>query len=85
MPTVTIDGQPIAVPSDATVLQAIRQAGVHLPTLCYFEGLPPYGACRLCLVELIAPARQVVAACAYPVEEGWPSRRRACAPSPSAG
>lgn len=71
MPTLTIDGQPLTVPEGSTVLQAIRQAGVHLPTLCYWEGLPPYGACRLCLVELVGPhGRQVVAACAYPAAEG---------------
>ncbi len=70
MPTLTIDGQTITVPPGSTVLQAIRSLGVHLPTLCYWEGLPPYGACRLCLVEMTAPQRQVIAACSYPVEEG---------------
>jgi bidirectional [NiFe] hydrogenase diaphorase subunit len=69
MPTLTIDGQSIDAPAGSTVLQAIRSAGAHLPTLCYWEGLPPYGACRLCLVEMIAPQQQVIAACAYPVED----------------
>lgn len=70
MPTLTIDGQTITVPSGSTVLQAIRSSGAHLPTLCYWEGLPPYGACRLCLVEMIAPQQQVIAACSYPAEDG---------------
>jgi predicted molibdopterin-dependent oxidoreductase YjgC len=70
MPKLTIDHQPVDVPPGSTVLQAIRSIGVHLPTLCYWEGLPPYGACRLCLAEMIAPQRQVIAACAYPAEEG---------------
>ncbi len=70
MPKLTIDGQVIESPAGSTVLQAIRSIGAHLPTLCYWEGLPPYGACRLCLVETIAPQRQVIAACAYPAEEG---------------
>ena len=70
MPRLTIDGQVIEAPADATVLQAIRQVGAHLPTLCYWEGLPAYGACRLCLVEMTAPQPQVIAACAYPVEDG---------------
>lgn len=70
MPTLIIDGQSITVPNGSTMLQAIRQADVHLPTLCYFEGLPPYGACRLCLVEVTAPFNQVVPSCAYPVEDG---------------
>jgi bidirectional [NiFe] hydrogenase diaphorase subunit len=69
MPTLIIDGQPFTVPQGSTVLQAIRQAGVHLPTLCYWEGLPPYGACRLCLVEMTAPQQQVIAACSYPAED----------------
>jgi NADH dehydrogenase/NADH:ubiquinone oxidoreductase subunit G len=70
MPTLTIDDQTIMVPAGSTVLQAIQAGGVHLPTLCYWEGLPPYGACRLCLVEMTAPQQQVIAACSYPVEDG---------------
>jgi bidirectional [NiFe] hydrogenase diaphorase subunit len=70
MVNVTINGRSDSVPRDATLLQAIRSAGVDLPTLCYFEGLPPYGACRLCMVTITAPRHAVVAACSYPVEEG---------------
>ena len=55
MLTVTIDSQILSVRDNSTVLQAIRQAGMQLSTLCYWEGLPPYGACRLCLVEMTAP------------------------------
>jgi len=69
MPTLIIDSQTITVPPGSTVLQAIRSVGAHLPTLCYFDGLPPYGACRLCLVEMLKPVHQVIAACAYPVED----------------
>jgi NADH dehydrogenase/NADH:ubiquinone oxidoreductase subunit G len=70
MPTLTIDNQTVHVPEGATVLQAIHRAGVHLPTLCYWEGLPPYGACRLCLVEMTVPQPRTIAACAYPAAEG---------------
>lgn len=70
MPSLTINQQQVEVPPGATVLQAVRQVGASLSTLCYWEGLPPYGACRLCLVEMIAPRQEVIAACAYPVEEG---------------
>jgi NADH dehydrogenase/NADH:ubiquinone oxidoreductase subunit G len=66
---IVIDGQRVTVPEGSTVLQAIRQVEVHLPTLCYLEGLPPYGACRLCLVEIIEPESEVIAACAYPVTD----------------
>lgn len=70
MPTITINNQTVNVSEGATVLQAIHQAGVYLPTLCYWEGLPPYGACRLCMVEVTAPKSQTIAACAYPATEG---------------
>lgn len=70
MPKLVIDNREIEASAGSTVLHAIRSAGIPLPTLCYWEGLPPYGACRLCLVEIIAPQQQVIAACAYPVEDG---------------
>jgi len=70
MVNLMVNGHSLNMPDDATLLQAIRTAGVDLPTLCYFEGLPPYGACRLCLVTITAPRHAVVAACSYPVEDG---------------
>lgn len=69
MPVITINNQITNVPDGVTLLQAVRAAGVELPTLCYFDGLPPYGACRLCMVMVTAPRRALVAACSYPVEE----------------
>ena len=70
MAKLTIDGRSVEAPEGALLLEAVRRADVNLPTLCYWEGLPPYGACRLCLVEVTAPQRQVVAACAYPAVDG---------------
>ena len=70
MINLTVNGQPVTVPDGTTVLQAVRAAGVELPTLCYHEGLAPYGACRLCMVTITAPRHALVASCAYPVEEG---------------
>jgi hypothetical protein len=52
------------------LLEAIRLAGVDLPTLCYHEGLVPYGACRLCMAAVTAPRPALIASCAYPAEEG---------------
>ena len=67
----TIDDHPCSVPPGYTVLQAAREQGIHIPTLCYLESLPPYAACRLCLVELATPrGGKLVASCAYPCEEG---------------
>ena len=70
MINLTVNGQPVAVPDGATVLHAVRAAGVELPTLCHHDGLAPYGACRLCMVAITEPCRALVASCAYPVEEG---------------
>ncbi|HET90734.1 MAG TPA: 4Fe-4S dicluster domain-containing protein [Chloroflexi bacterium] len=66
----TVNGNPIAVPEGTPLLEAVRAAGVELPTLCYHEGLAPYGACRLCMVLVASPHRELVASCVYPVEEG---------------
>jgi len=66
MVNLTVNGCPIRVPDGATLLQAVRAAGVELPTLCYHDGLAPYSACRLCMVAIAAPRHAVVASCAYP-------------------
>ncbi len=52
MPKLTIDGREIVVPEGATVLQAIRAAGLDVPTLCDDPRLKPLGGCRLCAVRL---------------------------------
>ena len=69
MPTLTIDNSKIEVPEGTSVLEACRQAGAKIPTLCYLEGVQAIGACRLCLVE-IEGARTLVASCTQPVAEG---------------
>ena len=69
MVTVFIDGVEVQVPSDYTVLQAARKAGVKIPTLCYLKDVNQIGACRVCLVE-IERVRGLVASCVYPVNEG---------------
>ncbi len=68
----TIDEQAIEVPEGRTLLEACRENGIHVPTLCYHPALKPYGACRLCMVEIEQPPRpsRLVAACVYPCEEG---------------
>ena len=51
MITLTINGQTVQAPKNATILEAARSAGIHIPTLCYHSELAPEGACRLCVVE----------------------------------
>jgi bidirectional [NiFe] hydrogenase diaphorase subunit len=68
---ITIDGRKLQVPEGLTILEAARENGIEIPTLCYHEALEPYGACRLCVVELErGPNSQLVASCVYPCEEG---------------
>ncbi len=67
----TIDSKTVTVPPGYTLLQAARENGIYIPTLCYHEAMLPYGACRLCLVEIAGPrGGRLVASCAYPCEEG---------------
>ncbi|MBO7563575.1 MAG: iron hydrogenase small subunit [Clostridiales bacterium] len=69
MVNVTIDGVSVQVPSNYTVLEAAKQAGIKIPTLCYLKDVNEVGACRVCLVE-VEKARALAAACVMPVSEG---------------
>ncbi len=62
----TIDGQEIEVAPGTTILEAARQLGIDIPTLCHDPELPPNGACRICVVE-VEKARALVASCVAPV------------------
>ncbi len=64
-----INGMPITVPKNSTILEAARLAGINIPTLCYLKEINEIGACRMCLVE-IKGARSYAAACVQPVGEG---------------
>jgi bidirectional [NiFe] hydrogenase diaphorase subunit len=67
----TLNGLEIAVEKGTTLLEAAKFYGIEIPTLCYDETLSPYGACRLCLVEIGSPGRsKLVTSCTYPVVEG---------------
>ncbi|MCH4157181.1 MAG: [FeFe] hydrogenase, group A [Acidaminococcaceae bacterium] len=69
MVNLTINGVKVQAPKNATILEAAKSAGIHIPTLCYHPDLKPEGACRLCVVEATG-ARGLVASCCYPVAEG---------------
>ncbi len=69
MINLTIDNIPVTVPEGTTVLEAARDAGIKIPTLCYLKGVNEIGACRMCVVE-VKGARSLMAACVYPVSEG---------------
>lgn len=50
--SLTIDGLPVRVPAGRSVLEACRDAGIHVPTLCHDPRLEPFGGCRLCIVQI---------------------------------
>ena len=58
----TINGTLVSATRGETVLAAARRAGIDIPALCNVEGMAPWGACRLCLIEV----------------EGWPKLQAAC-------
>jgi bidirectional [NiFe] hydrogenase diaphorase subunit len=67
----TINRLPVSVEPGTTLLEAAQFVGFPIPTLCHMEGLSPYGACRLCVVEIgEGPRARLVSSCTYPVEEG---------------
>ncbi len=72
MTALTINGQPVEMPEGTSLLEAAERMGVKVPTLCHHKALLPYGACRLCLVEVETPGRpvSVQASCQYPALEG---------------
>jgi bidirectional [NiFe] hydrogenase diaphorase subunit len=71
MITLTINGLQTSVERGTTLLEAARFLGFPIPTLCYNEGLSPYGACRLCVVEIgEGRGAKLVSSCTYPAQEG---------------
>lgn len=67
--TLTIDGKLVSAREGETLLEAVREAGITLPTLCHLDGVSDVGACRLCLVE-IAGSNRLFPACTTQVVEG---------------
>ena len=71
MITLNMNGVDIQVEEGMTLLEVARFMGFPIPTLCYNEGLSPYGACRLCVVEIGEGERsRLVSSCTFPATEG---------------
>ncbi len=68
MLTVKINGKEVEVPQGTTILDAAKEAGVHIPVLCHDSRLNPFGACRVCLVEQVGMPK-LQAACTTPVTD----------------
>lgn len=69
MVNIQINGMPYQVAAGSTILEAAREAGIDIPTLCFLKDMNQIGACRMCMVE-VKGARSLVASCVYPVNEG---------------
>ena len=71
MINLTINGIAVSVPAGSTILDAARQAGIEIPTLCFMKDINEIGACRICVVEANeGKGFRQVTACVYPVTEG---------------
>jgi NADH dehydrogenase/NADH:ubiquinone oxidoreductase subunit G len=71
MISLKVNGVPVSVEDGTTLLDAARFLGIPIPTLCHADGLSPYGACRLCIVEIGDGAKaRLVSSCTYPAQEG---------------
>src|SRR5512145_2169864 len=69
MPTLTIDGRPVAAQDGQTILDAARASAIEIPTLCWYPKLPIVGNCRICLVSVEGQAK-LIPACATKVADG---------------
>ena len=68
---IRIDGLDVQTEEGSYILDVARFYGIEIPTLCHHEGLSPYGACRLCIVEIgEGDKAKLVSSCTYPAEQG---------------
>lgn len=65
----TLNGKRVRGPAGSTILDAAKEAGVEIPTLCYHDALEPIGACRMCVVE-VEGSRTLVPGCQRQLEPG---------------
>ncbi len=67
----TINDKELQVEEGKTILDVAHDEGIPIPTLCHHKELAPYGACRLCLVEIVGGGRPTLeAACVFKVTDG---------------
>lgn len=71
--SLTIDGRAVTVAAGTSILEAAKEAGVLIPSLCYLKGVHEAGACRVCVVE-VKGAKSLIASCVAPVAEGMEVR-----------
>ena len=64
-----IDGQEVKVKKGTTILQAAKEVGIDIPTLCFLKDINEVGDCRICVVE-VEGRRGFATSCIQTVEEG---------------
>ena len=71
MVTIEINGSKFEAEEGKTVLEVAKENNIEIPTLCYNKALPPYGACRFCIVEILRDGwSKLAASCTLPVKDG---------------
>ena len=70
-----VDNIRVEFDDEPTIMDVCRKAGVEMPNFCFHSDLSVYGACRMCMVEDLTPARSTPPA--------RPSRKTACASAPT--
>gem|GEM_PF-3408077 len=68
MNTMTVNGKEVPFNGNETILTALKREGIKIPTLCHIEGLPPTGACRICVVE-DAKTGVLIPSCSFPATD----------------
>ncbi|NLT13169.1 MAG: ferredoxin, partial [Clostridiales bacterium] len=69
MRNITINGRKLSVGDDLTIIEAAKQSGITIPSLCYLEGIHQFGSCRICVVE-VEGAKSLMPSCMTKVSEG---------------
>jgi NADH dehydrogenase/NADH:ubiquinone oxidoreductase subunit G len=74
---IEIDGKKVKAKEGITILEAANQLNIDVPNLCHHEELEPFGACRICSVEIERKGRtRIVTSCCYPIEDGLKVKTR---------
>jgi bidirectional [NiFe] hydrogenase diaphorase subunit len=74
MVSLTINGRLVKAQAGEMLLAVIRREKINVPAMCHHEAVEPFGACRLCVVEITRPEWEgwcdYVTSCLYPVADG---------------
>ncbi|HIJ96237.1 MAG TPA: molybdopterin-dependent oxidoreductase [Desulfuromonadales bacterium] len=70
MVNLIINDKPVTAPKDSTIYDAAKINGIKIPILCHDKKLKPFGACRMCLVEVEQMKGRQIPACTTPITEG---------------